>query len=205
MLIFLSQQLTFLAMPKTGTTAVEMALAPFADIVFSNSTKHMNAARYTNKVAPFLQETFGVRPRTLAVMRDPVDQIRSWYRYRHRDALDGAVQSTKGISFDTYVQEVISETPPERARIGRQFNFVTDRKGAILVDHIFAYEMLEFLSERLAQPVKLDRRNVSPPVAAPLTEATYKALCAARSADFELYEKVKAAGGHLERDAQGPE
>ena len=86
---------------------------------------------------------------------------------------------------------------------------MTDRKGVILVDHIFAYEMqgrvLEFLSERLAQPVKLNRRNVSPPVAAPLNEATYKALCAARSADFELYEKVKAAGGHLERDAPGPE
>ena len=62
MLVFLRHKLTFLATPKTGTTAVEMALKPRAEIVFSKSRKHITAARYANKIAPFLEDTFGVRP-----------------------------------------------------------------------------------------------------------------------------------------------
>jgi hypothetical protein len=35
MLVFSKQNLVFLAVPKTGTTAIEMALRPKADIVFA--------------------------------------------------------------------------------------------------------------------------------------------------------------------------
>ena len=73
MLIFLRHNLAFLATPKTGTTAVEMALKPHADIIFTKRRKHLNAVRYQRKVAPFLHDTFGKRPRSVAVMRDPVD------------------------------------------------------------------------------------------------------------------------------------
>ncbi|MGJ8557019.1 MAG: hypothetical protein ACSHW6_08260, partial [Sulfitobacter geojensis] len=82
MLVFLRHKITFLATPKTGTTAVEMALKPRAEIVFSKNRKHITAVRYANKIAPFLEDTFGVRPASVAVMREPVDQIRSWYKYR---------------------------------------------------------------------------------------------------------------------------
>ena len=36
MLVFWNKKLVFLSVPKTGTTAIEAALAPFADIVVSN-------------------------------------------------------------------------------------------------------------------------------------------------------------------------
>ena len=60
MLIFPESNLTYLAVPKTGSTAVEMALRPRAEIVFAKRRKHMNAQRYQSKVAPFLSKTFGI-------------------------------------------------------------------------------------------------------------------------------------------------
>ena len=201
MLVFLRHKLTFLATPKTGTTAVEMALKPRAEIVFSKSRKHITAARYTNKIAPFLEDTFGVRPASVAVMREPVEQIRSWYKYRSQTRLDGTPQSTKEISFDQFVLEVMSDDPPERARIGRQFSFLTDGAGRVMADHIFAYSHLEaflmFMSEHLQHPVEIAPKNVSPKVDAPLTNGTLEKLREVRSADFRLYDEIMAQGGHM--------
>lgn len=202
MLVFLRHNLTYLATPKTGTTAVEVALKSQAEIVFAKNRKHINAARYTNRIAPFLEETFGVRPPAVAVMREPVAQISSWYRYRQQERVDGTPVSTRDITFDRYVQEVIADDPPERARIGRQFSFLTNGKGAVMADHIFAYEaqeaFLSFLSERLEQPVELATRNVSPDVEAELSESTLARLKTARAEDFALYDRIMQQGGHLE-------
>lgn len=201
MLIFLRHKIAFLATPKTGTTAVEMALKPRAEVIFAKSRKHTTAARYANKVAPFLEDTFGVRPASVAVMREPVEQIRSWYKYRSQARLDGSKVSTKNISFDQFVREVVSGTPPERAQIGRQFNFLTDGRDTVKADHIFSYahqeDFLLFLSEHLQHPVELGAKNISPKVDAPLGEEALGMLRAARSEDFALYDRVMAAGGHL--------
>ncbi|KIN63728.1 Gamma-glutamyl kinase [Sulfitobacter noctilucicola] len=203
MLVFLRHKITFLATPKTGTTAVEMALKPRAEIVFSKGRKHITALRYANKIAPFLEDTFGVRPASVAVMREPVDQIRSWYKYRSQERLDGTAQSTKGISFDQFVREVVSNDPPERAQIGRQFNFLTDGKTQVMADHIFAYEeqeaFLMFLSEHLQHPVEIPLRNVSPKVGAALEPTTLALLQDARAADFILYDELRSKDGHLKR------
>ncbi len=202
MLIFLRHSLAFLATPKTGTTAVEMALKPRAEIIFSKNRKHLTAARYTNKVLPFLEDTFGVRPASVAVMRDPVDQIRSWYKYRTQDRLAGTEMSTQGMSFDQFVHEVIADAP-KRAQIGRQFSFLTSREGEVLVDHLFAYErqeaFLSFLSESLGQTVEIKAKNVSPQVDAPLNDETLALLRTARAEDFALHERLLAQGGHLTR------
>ena len=201
MLIFLRHKLAFLATPKTGTTAVEMALKSRAEIVFSKSRKHITALRYANKIAPFLEDTFDVRPASVAVMRDPVDQIRSWYKYRSQKRLDGTELSTKGISFDQFVREVISEDAPARAQIGRQFNFLTDGRDRVMANHIFAYEQQEaflmFMSEHLRHPVELAAKNISPRIDAPLDDETLTLLKQARAEDFVLYDAVMAAGGHL--------
>ncbi|MEW9920986.1 hypothetical protein AB2B41_15340 [Marimonas sp. MJW-29] len=202
MLIFLRHDLAYLATPKTGTTAIEMALKPRAEIIFAKNRKHTTAARYANKVAPFLQDTFGVRPASVAVMRKPVEQIRSWYRYRSQKRLNGTPQSTRDISFDQFVREVISDDPPARAQIGRQFSFLTDGQGRIMVNHLFSYanreDFLMFLSERLQFPVEPAEKNISPDIDAALGDDTLALLRAARSEDFALYDQIMAQGGHLE-------
>lgn len=201
MLIFLEKNLTYLATPKTGTTAVEMALKGQADIVFARSRKHVTAQRYAAKVAPFLKDSFGASLETLAVMRDPIEQIRSWYRYRSGPRHKGTDKHSGRLSFDAFVRAVISDEPPEFANIGSQFKFLTDGKGMLLLDHLFAYEkqieFRKFLSDRMGEEVKLQERNVSPPAKTPLSADVEAELRAARADEFALYERLMAAGGYL--------
>ncbi|TMM55318.1 hypothetical protein [Sulfitobacter sabulilitoris] len=201
MLVFLKANLAFLAVPKTGTTAVEMALKPRADVIFARGRKHTTAARYHNKVAPFLHDTFGTRPEAVAVLRDPVEQIRSWYRYRSGPRQTGTKVSTRGCSFDDFVLAVIADDPPDFAGIGSQHSFLTSGSGTLLVTHLFAYEAQPafrgFLSDRLDTPVNLKPKNVSPAAAAPLSPRVEQALRAARAADFALHDRLVATGGYI--------
>jgi len=201
MLIFLRHRLAFLAVPKTGTTAVEMALRPKAEVIFSRNRKHINAQRYMRKIGPFLEDTFGIFPEPLAVMRDPVDQIRSWYKYRTADRLKGSDLSSAELSFDDYVRAVISRDPPPYAQIGSQFTFLTDDAGEVQVDHLFAYEkqlaFRQFLSERLEDTVEIAPKNISPAIDAPLSDEVAAQLRAARADEFALYDRLMAAGGYL--------
>ncbi|WP_227267450.1 hypothetical protein [Roseobacter weihaiensis] len=203
MLIFIDKRLTFLANPKTGTTAIETALGGRAEIIFTKERKHLNAKRYQSKIAPFLKSAFGVETETVAVMREPLDQIRSWYRYRARDAVAGLDRSTRDISFDDYIKEVVSDTPREHARIGTQRGFLTNKAGELAVDHLFAYTaqeaLLAFLSDRLDTDITLKRRNVSPALKAPLSPDMTALLKAARAKEFALYDRLMAAGGYLKR------
>lgn len=201
MLVLGAANLVYLAVPKTGSTAVEMALRPKADMALMKQRKHINAQRYRRKVAPFLKDAFGMQPETIAVMRAPTDQIRSWYRYRTRPDKQGEAHSTQGLSFDAFVQAVISDAPPPYAGIGSQFSFLTNGKGALVVDHLFAYDALPafraFLSDRLGEEIVFKQKNVSPPMPTPLSPQTDVALRAARAEDFALYARLMAAGGYL--------
>jgi hypothetical protein len=202
MLILLRHGLAFLANPKTGTTATEQALRPYAEIVFARNRKHLTAHRFRAKVAPFLRETFGTDCGAVAVMRDPVDQIRSWYKYRRSPKLDGTDVSTAGMDFEDYVRAVISDDPPPAARIGSQQAFLCGPRGRLLVEHLFAYDqsarMQDFFAERMGTDITFKQINVSKKVAAPLSSETLAALRAARAAEFALYDRLRAAGGYLD-------
>lgn len=202
MLVFSDQNLAFLAVPKTGTTAIEMALKSKADVIFTKGRKHTPALRFRNKIAPFLRDTFGINPDPIAVMRDPIEQIRSWYRYRSGPRQKGTPKGTGGCSFDDFVLGVIADKPPVFAGIGSQYNFLTNAKGEVLVKHLFAYEtqpvFRAFLNERFGEEIVFKQKNVSPPMAAPLSEHIEAQLREARAAEFALYDRLIAAGGHLQ-------
>ncbi len=201
MLVFSEQNLAFLAVPKTGTTAFEMALRPRADIILSKRRKHLPAARFHNKVAPFLADAFGLKVETMAVMRDPIEQLRSWYRYRSGPRQKGTKTSTNGCTFDEFILAVISDNPPPFAGVGSQFNFVTSGKGIVLVNHLFAYEnqpvFRAFLAQAFGKEVEIKQKNVSPKAEAPLSASVEASLRKVRAAEFELYDQIKSAGGHL--------
>ncbi|GGH23374.1 hypothetical protein SAMN05444007_102103 [Cribrihabitans marinus] len=202
MQIYLRQNLVFLAVPKTGTTAVEMALRKHADIVFAKSRKHLTAGQYHRKVAPMLEDLWQARPERMAVMREPVEQIRSWFRYRARQAKRSGPLSTEGLSFDDFVRDVIRPDPPPHAAIGSQLRFLSLADGSVPVDHLFAYEaqprILAFLRARFGADLDIAPRNVSPQVHAPLSPEVEQALRAARADEFALHERLRAAGGYLQ-------
>lgn len=193
MLIFWKEKLVILAVPKTGTTAIEGALAPRAAMVLRDppDIKHAPIYRYRRFLRPLFVQT-GQDPETLAVVRHPIDWLGSWYRYRGRADLDGKPNSTKGMSFDDFVLDYIKGKPEPRANVGSQAKFVCDADGQIAVDHLFRYEdqprLIAFLEQRLNVTLNLPRLNVSPPGDTQLSPAVAEKLRDRRAAEFAVWD-----------------
>ncbi len=197
MLIFWEQRLVFLATPKAGSTAIEAALAPLAAITFERPPvmKHTPAYRYHRFIAPYLERSSGgARFTTFALMREPLDWLRSWYRFRQREDVEGTDRSTVGMSFDAFLDAYMQKPRPAVADIGAQSRFLSDKSGGVGVDHLFRYESLDsflgFLEERLDCEVVLPRVNVSPDVAVEIGPEAEARLRAFATADFTLYESL---------------
>ena len=200
MLILSQNGLVYLATPKTGSTAIEQTLGNLADIRFSRRRKHQNARFYHNRVAPFLKASLNETNEVIAVIREPMDWLRSWYRYRVRLPKDNP-RSTDGVSFHDFARAALQSPQPPLGTVGRQFNFLSADDGTVLVDHLFAYEeqpvLRQFLDERFETSLNFPTVNVSRPLLIeeiPQTEADVRA---AWPEDFALYDQVMAAGGHL--------
>jgi len=196
MLIFWKAQLVLLAVPKTGTTALEGALAPRADLVFRNppELKHAPLYRFRRLVEPLLKVAGGEGFETLAVVREPVSWLGSWYRYRLRPELACTPNSTRGMSFDAFVNEYCKGRPAPAAHVGSQAKFVEDAPSGPGLTHLFRYEdqerLLGFLADRLGDLPPLPRRNVSPAAEIHLSPGVEKRLRMKRAAEFELWERA---------------
>lgn len=86
MLIGVRRRIVFVANTKTGSTAIEQALAPHCEIMRAGTPahKHMPIARLPQEYG-FLFNQPGHQLETyfkFGVMRDPVAWILSWFRYR---------------------------------------------------------------------------------------------------------------------------
>lgn len=203
MLVFAAANLVLFAVPKTGSTAYHLALRRKADIVLSGraSIKHLNVRKYDRHFAPYLELAHGLVPERVAVIRDPLEYMRSWYRYRQRPDGPEAAKRIDALSFDDFVLATLDARPPPFAKIGSQRDFVTSRSGEIRVDHLFAYErpvvFRQFLTERLGFAVKTGQKNVSPPAETTISAGVEAQLRAARAEEFALHERILHAGGHL--------
>ncbi|MYM57181.1 hypothetical protein [Thalassovita mangrovi] len=209
MLVFVDANLVLFAVPKTGSTAYHMALKGQATISFAGKPayKHMALRKYERHFGPFLKDAYGIEPERVAVMREPVEQIRSWYRYRSRPTPRKEKGVLGGMSFDDFVAAVIAPKPPEFAKIGSQLTFLSSDDGAVRVDHLFAYErpllLRQFLTERLGKDFETRPKNVSPQIDAPLSAEMEAALRQARAEEFALYDRIVTAGGHLRGSVDG--
>ena len=192
MLVFWKERLVYLATPKTGSTAIEAALEPLASVVIQRPPvlKHTNVRRYWQSFAPFLERAAGEGFMVVALMRDPIDWLGSWYRYRQRDGMARPQNSTRGISFDEFVTAYLSPDRPPFADVGRQGAFLAP-EGTRGADRIFCYERIgtfvDFLEDRLNCQVILPRLNVSPPGTVALSAKTEARLRQALAADFALH------------------
>ncbi len=203
MLVFAAANLVLFAVPKTGSTAYHLALRRKADIVLSGraSIKHLTLRKYDRHFAPYLEQAHGLCPDRVAVIRDPLEYMRSWYRYRQRpDGPDNA-KRIMDLSFDDFILATLEKRPPPFAKIGSQLAFVSAADGAIRVNHLFAYErplvFREFLSQRLGFAVKTGQKNVSPPATTTISPGTEAELRRARAEEFALHDRIMQAGGHL--------
>jgi hypothetical protein len=196
MLVFYKERLVLLMVPKTGTTALMTALRGRADIVVADppELKHAPVYRYNRFFRPMFEKVCDARMETIALMREPVSWLGSWYRYRRRPFMKGNPNATFDMSFDDFVLAYLRGNRPGFANVGSQAKFLEPRPNGTAVTHMFRYEDPEglagFLGERLGDMPVLKRENVSPEMAlelSPDTQRKYRRKCAE---EFALYDAI---------------
>lgn len=198
MLISLSKNLTFLAMPKAASTSIEMALFPHCDIAFINNprVKHIRYRRYKRFILPYIDQS-GFGPlETTCLFREPIDWLFSWYRYRARDKIKSKPQSTANMSFDDFTSRYMAEVEVI-SDIGRTSLFVADQDGNPAVDHIYRYESLpaygKFLEERFDAKFNFEHLNKSPIREFSLSTKLKTQLEEFLAPEYEIYESARTS------------
>lgn len=196
MLVFFKERLVFLSIPKTGTTAFQSALRTRADIVVSDppELKHAPIYRYDRFFRPIFSKMFGVEMEIMAVVREPIDWLGSWYRYRRRPFMEGKPNSTHDISFDDFVTAYMQGKRPPFANVGSQLRFLTPRPGGCSATHLFKYEnqsgIIAFLETRLSTAITLPRENVSPAIDLVLDPGIAERFRRKFAEEFELHARA---------------
>lgn len=196
MLIFWKQKLAFLAVPKTGTSAYAQALGPIASLSIQDppELKHAPLIRYNRFIRPMYDIVCNTQLDTMAVIREPISWMGSWYRYRQRPFLKGKPTSTQDISFDTFVRGYLQSSPPAYAHIGSQARFITPRAGTPPVTYLFRYEnqsrLREFLEHRLGTKIQIPRHNASSQTKLNLFPCVEGDVIKKYQADFNLWHSL---------------
>ena len=196
MLVFYKERLAFLSVPKTGTTAYEAALAPRADMVISEPPmlKHAPVYRYNRFIRPMFEKVCDTQLELMAVMREPVSWLGSWYRYRQRPFMEGKPNSTHGISFDDFVLAYMKGDKPGFADVGSQYQFMKSQPNGTGITHYFRYEdqprLKAFLEDRLRITLTLTRENESPRMPLQLSDDVAQRFRRKCAEEFELYDSI---------------
>ncbi|MCC5961332.1 MAG: gamma-glutamyl kinase [Rhodobacteraceae bacterium] len=199
MLYFEKQNLVLFATPKTASTSLEAALAPMADIVLQGDPqiKHCTFHRYKWRLEKFLMIFNESTPETVALIREPEDWLNSWFRFRHGSWLNDTSRSTRGKSFDEFVDAYLSDPKPEFASVGSQAAFLTHPVLNDQVQTLFRYdampEFLSWLEARLECSLELPQKNVSPQIDTSLSEQMRFRLRNGCARDYALYDCARSA------------
>lgn len=195
MLVFWEQRLVFLATPKTGSTAIAMALEPLAAVSIQRPPvlKHTNVRRYHRFIAPYLLKAAGEPFTCVALMREPLDWLGSWYRFRQRADVMDPRASTKDMSFAQFAEGYCQTPRPAFADVGAQAMFLAP-PGKPAVDRIFRYEQINtfiaYLEEKLEFEISLPRVNISPDANTDLPNDVRARVEQELAADIALYRSL---------------
>ncbi|MEM1300366.1 MAG: gamma-glutamyl kinase [Pseudomonadota bacterium] len=168
------------------------------DLVFRGNprSKHMSYRKYKRFIEPYLASLTDKPFDVICAFRHPEDWLQSWWRYRRREALRGSANSTRGLSFDHFVDRYL-DGQQKPADVGRQARFVARDGDEIGVSRVFRYDRIErmvrFLQERLETEISLERLNVSPKapfLGGRLGNTRRVELRTALARDYEIYESV---------------
>lgn len=203
MLVLEVPRLVFLANPKTATQSVRAMLRPrmMAGAWLEDpGARHGGIGPFNRKWRGPLEAQLGGPVEVFAVVRDPLDRLYSWFRYRKKNPA-GESRSTQGVDFDTFLQAVLLDQPPDFARVGAQDRFAGWNGTRAGIDVLFDYGqlglMMEFLADRVGHRLRLPVKNASaipsqgvPDVAPDLMAGLRKKL----AGDFALYAAVSETG-----------
>ena len=194
-------------MPKTGTTSIQKALEKSATIRFARTgkfgLKHIDAENF-QKWEKTLKDQFpGDKFVSCCVMREPIDLLRSWYKYRSRKKLKSDEKFTGNITFDKYINNLYEKKNQDksgRSMFDGQSRFLFP-KNKMLIDRIFPYEnfdsFIEFITRKIGKDLEIPRINISPKIAEKelvIKEDTLKKIEKFTSFDKEIYDQILKLG-----------
>lgn len=193
----------FISNTKVASSTIHHLLYPVADAVFYRPErgKHFSYAQ----ARALLKRWGGPDASALfrfGVVRDPVDWMRSWYKFRSRPDMraNGGAGMPDGLSFETFVEAAITDAPADYASIRKQATFFSDRAGTVQMDFLATLDGIAAdcrLLARYPALAPLDalreyRVNVSDTTSdLTLTARTRSRLEAFLAADCELYQSVR--------------
>ncbi|MDB6176019.1 hypothetical protein PAF17_00680 [Paracoccus sp. Z330] len=163
-----------------------------ASILRPTPAKHTDFFAYHTFIGPWLHRQSGVKFDTVALMREPLDWLRSWYRFKLRDELDQPGIGPGQPDFVDFARKFSATGDPAYRGICSQSQFLTcdDQR----VDRIYKYEeigtFVQFLEDRMDCHIELPRVNVPPAVATDLTPAQEEDLRQLLRRDMDLYHSL---------------
>ena len=184
-----------LAVPKSGSTALEAAFTKHAQLVTSGppSLKHVTAREFDERFVPLLQQHGYEREdyEVTALVREPVSWLASWWRYRSRPGIAGKKTYVGDLGFDEFVGRVVTG----EIRLRPQTDYVTAPDGRLAVDRLWRYDDLDAAFEWMRakvgkKKIKLPQRNVSRPREHEVTASTRDLIEEAYAADLTLYRSL---------------
>ena len=129
----------FVAVPKTGSSSTEEALAPYQSNLTNQFNRHATCLKLQRDLPAEIWQNYF----KFAFVRDPYDRMLSWYFYRKRKQLEDPSYPrhylyTGNISFDEFV-----ETFSEKELMFKQVDFIAPHGGGLLVDAVGRFENLQ--------------------------------------------------------------
>ena len=205
MLIGLQHRFIFVANTKSASTAIESALRPYAEIHHGGTParKHIALHAALREYADLFAR-HGMATEDFfkfGVMREPIDWIASWFRYRKEGRVDNPLPA--GMRFEEFWHRHdwnFTRSDGRRSLQGPRF---TARDGRVLADVIIPYHRLEeffpVICAQLHLNVRLERHNVSAHTPEtvkipPWLRAELRDFYAEDYALFERLEAINTAG-----------
>jgi hypothetical protein len=219
-MIFLHRaKLLLLSQPKTGTTALESALAHRASIAVNNppELKHISYRKFLKHLAPWIELQTGLKRvdyEVVSVMREPIDWLGSWYRYRTREQLKNPnahrpANYTGDISFEQFILEVCKPKNEQQkfARVNSPCGVSLNGKESIGVDRVYPYEdmsgLYNLIAEKTGKPVDTKQMNVSPSMKLDLSDQAINKIREKLAFAFDLHASLNADGRIDDRFRKG--
>lgn len=192
----------FLCMPKCASTSILTALKEHTNIALRGTPalKHIDFRTYTKTVLPLhklLHPTTEIK--TICMIRDPLEWINSWYRYRGREELKNHRNSTAEITYQEFIEEYISDGKRKPfADLRTQYNFLRQKDGGIGPDYVIPMHRLDILSrllsERIGEDIIFGNKNVSPTMDFSLNNNVESRLKEFLANDIAVYNYIERLG-----------
>lgn len=179
----------YLAARKTGSTAIQKAFHRHAQLVTNGppSLKHVDATEFEQRWAAVLLDHGYPRSdyETVCSVREPVDAVLSWWRYRSRPAIEGRPGYVGDKSFAEFAESIVSG----EVRLVTAAEFTVGG-----VDRVFRHDhvdrLVDWMRNKVGKRVPVEQANVSPPRVAEIPASTRHLLEEFFAADLEIYARA---------------